>query len=69
MRIALASAWPARAVALELLTPYRRAEPFPSPGADYYRLNQGPASRTQRLRQRAQLLAAVRRFAEAIQHN
>lgn len=65
VRIALASAWPARAVALELLTPYRRAEPFPSPGADYYRLNQGPASRTQRLRQRAQLLAAVRRFFDA----
>lgn len=62
VRVALASAWPARAAAIELLTPYRRAEPFPSPGADYYRLNAGDPARVQRLRQRAQLLAAVRRF-------
>jgi len=47
---------------LRVLTPYRRDVPFPSPGADYFRLNQGCPTRVELLRKRAQLLRAVRRF-------
>ncbi|MBK8480459.1 MAG: EF-P lysine aminoacylase GenX [Proteobacteria bacterium] len=64
-RLELGPAWPACAAALQVLTPYRRAEPFPSPGADYYRLNAGTSSRAERLRLRARLLAAVRGFFDA----
>lgn len=49
-------------VTIDVLTPYRRAVPFPSPGADYYRLHSGDPSRAARLRQRAVVLAATRRF-------
>jgi lysyl-tRNA synthetase class 2 len=55
-----------RATAVEILTPYRAEEPFPSPGSEYYRLHApvsaGGDHRAGLLVLRARCLAAIRAF-------
>lgn len=50
---------------VDVLTAYRGVGTFPPVGSEYLRLNSGAKSRTQRLRQRGKLLAAVRAFFSA----
>ena len=50
------------ASALELLTPYGRAVPFPSPGGEYHRLHAAQPSRARNLALRSRVLAATRDF-------
>ena len=47
---------------VEVLTRYAGTGSFPSEGSEFLRLNSGSRSRVQRLRQRAELLATLRRF-------
>ncbi len=47
---------------IDVLTPYRRAVPFPSPGCEFYRLHSGIKPRAEMLRFRARCLAAIRAF-------
>jgi len=51
-----------QATDVELLTPYGRDVPFPSPGGEYFRLHQGQVSRAELLRRRDQCLRAVRGY-------
>jgi elongation factor P--(R)-beta-lysine ligase len=48
--------------AVEILTPYRRGVPFPSPGGEYHRLHSGPSPRAVALERRARGLSALRAF-------
>lgn len=50
-----------RASSLEVLTPFRGQDPFPSPGGEYYRLHD-EHQRAKFLRRRARCLAAIRAF-------
>ena len=50
------------ATKIDVLTRYRRAVPFPSPGGDYYRLNEDQGLRRRLIALRSDLLEAIRKF-------